>query len=805
MGYRTDLHSLEFDQLIAQAAALRDARKGRTISYSPKVFIPLTRWCSNRCGYCGYRHEAGYDGDSVYLAPEDVLAIARAGEQAGVTEALVVTGERPEARYAAAQNQLRQFGCSSTPEYAAKICRLILEETLLLPHTNCGLVDESELAALAEVNASIGLMLESTSETLCQAGGPHQNSPAKAPARRLAVIEQAGRLRIPFTTGIIIGIGETADDRIESLEALHRLSSEYGHIQEVIIQNLRAQDCTDMSGATGPSVDELLWTISVARIILGGAMNIQAPPNLALALGAELRQVIGAGINDWGGISPVTSDAVNPGASWPSVAEVRAETAAAGFELRPRFPVYPEIVRGRKLHLSTLVRQRLEMQADSEGYVRAGANGFGHGPAVSAPGRARGTPRKPRVSPIPALLSRSLAGEDLEKDEIVTLFAAAGRDMQELCAVADDERGTDVGDLGTYVVNRNINFTNICFKKCHFCGFSRRADDPGAFRMSIDAVMEQVRQADSLGASEVCIQAGLAPGLPPDFYLELFTRIKAEKPRMHIHGVSPEEVDHSARLLGLGIDDYLVQLRRAGLGSMPGTSAEILDDEVRRAISPRRISTARWLEIIQTAHCLGIRSSATVMYGHVETFEHRARHLVLIRELQRKTGGFTELVPLRFIGRVGPTSKSDMSHLEVGFMAGGQHSAGVRSVASEDVVKMHAIARLVLGRSIRNIQASWVKEGVELAARCLQAGANDLGGTLMNESISSSAGGINGQLLRPRELQAIIRGAGLVPAERTTLYDIRSVFNDGDWSPPHQLDLVDEEELRKLAPREPFC
>jgi len=793
MGYRTDLHSLEFDQLTARAAALREAGKGRTISYSPKVFIPLTRLCSNHCGYCGYRQDPAGTADSLYLRPEDVLSIARSGEKAGVTEALVVTGDRPETRYPAARSGLRQFGCSSTPEYAAKICRLILQETRLLPHTNCGVLDNSELAALAEVNASLGLMLESTSEKLGRDGGPHEHSPGKAPARRLAVIEQAGRLKIPFTTGILIGIGESTDERIESLETLHRLAFAYGHIQEVIIQNWRGQESTEMAGGPGPTVKDLIWTIAVARLILGPSMNIQAPPNLALELGAGLTEVIGAGINDWGGISPVTADEVNPGVKWPSVADLRAETAAAGFELRQRFPVYPEIILGRRLRLSALVRQRIDTQSDGEGYVRAGGEAGGNGPSVSA--AARAIAHKPRISPVAVVLSRSLAGEDLDEDEIVSLFAAEGSDLGELCAVADEQRRRDVGNLGTYVVNRNINFTNICFKKCHFCGFNRRADDPDAFQMSVDAVMDQVRQAATLGATEVCIQAGLAPGLPPDFYLELVSRIKAEAPQIHIHGVSPEELDHSARMLGIGIEDYLVQLRSAGLDSIPGTSAEILDDEVRRAISPRRISTARWLEIIQTAHSLGIRTSSTMMYGQVETYSHRARHLLLLRELQRQTGGFTEFVPLRFIGRVGPTSKSDVSHLEAAFRGGGLQSAGAPT-ASEDVLKMHAVARLVLGRSIRNIQVSWVKEGVGLAARCLRAGANDLGGTLMNESISSSAGATNGELLRPRELQTIVRQAGLVPAERSTLYQIRAVYNLDNGGPAHPLDLVDEHALR---------
>ncbi len=771
------LHQSVTEELRREAAALRDAGKGRTISFSSKVFIPLTRLCSNKCGYCGYRVEPGDLAEDLYLPPEEVLAIARAGEEAGATEALLVTGERPESRYPAAARRLRDFACSSTPEYAAKVCRLILEETHLLPHSNCGLLEAEELKALAEVNASLGLMLESSSRGLCSSGQPHGQSPAKLPAKRLAVIEEAGRLRIPFTTGILIGIGESDEDRIESLVQLSRLQARFGHIQEVIIQNFRAQNGTGMAGIPGPSLDELLWTIAVARIILGPTMNIQAPPNLALELGGPeaLGAVLGAGINDWGGISAVTDDVVNMGAKWPSLTALREETRAAGFALRQRFPLYPEIVLGHGLNVSALVRGRVEALADREGFVRQAEDGE---PVLGCAARVPTGGGGVRRAAVPATLSRVVAGMDLNEEEIIELFSAEGPEVRDLLAVADELRSQTVGNLGTYVVNRNINFTNICFKRCRFCGFSRNARDEEAFQLSLDEVLEQVRQADRLGATEVCIQAGLSAELPPAFYLQLFAAIKRETPAMHIHGVSPEEVDYSSRLMRLGIQEYLGQLQEAGLGSMPGTSAEILDDGIRRAISPRRISTARWLEIIQTAHRLGIQTSATMMYGHVETFGHRARHLLLLRSLQEKTGGFTEFVPLRFVGQLRGRGRQALPQAE------------------EEILKTHAIARIVLGRSMRNIQVSWVKEGVGVARRCLRGGANDLGGTLMNESISSSAGARNGELLRPRELQAAIRQAGMVPAERSTLYKIREVFEEDALCPPHPLDLVDETELR---------
>jgi FO synthase len=596
-------------------------------------------------------------------------------------------------------------------------------------------------------------MLENVSARLCQPGGPHHGSPDKDPAVRLATIEAAGRLQVPFTTGILIGIGETRAERIDSLLAIEALHRRYGHIQEVIVQNFRAKDDTGMAKAPEPDTTEMLWTVAMARIVFGPQMNIQAPPNLNPGLAAEL---IAAGINDWGGVSPVTPDHVNPEAPWPAIEGLRAETAAAGKELTERLAIYPGYSRDPARWLDPALRTPVLHAADADGFARGeewapGLRGKATNFAAAAPAIAS--------SDVDRMIGRARAGYRLGESEIATLFAARGSEFATVCAAADELRARVSGETITYVVNRNINYTNICSYGCRFCAFSKGKLGESlrgpAYDLDHDEIARRVREAWQRGATEVCMQGGIHPRYTGETYLSILEAAKRGAGDIHVHAFSPLEVRHGAASLGLSIGDYLDRLCGAGLGSLPGTAAEILDDEVRAVLCPDKLSTGEWLAIVEAAHRRGLRTTATIMFGHIDTPQHWARHLLHIRDLQARTGGFTEFVPLPFV------------HMEAPLYLKGRARKGP---TFRETLLMHAVARLALHPLIPNIQVSWVKLGPDGAATCLKAGANDLGGTLMNESISRAAGTEHGQELPPERMNALIASLGRTPRQRTTLY-----------------------------------
>jgi FO synthase len=734
-------------ELLAAAAHLRDQGHGALQTYSPKVFLPLTQLCRDVCHYCTFA-QPPKRGARAYMSAEQVLRIARAGAEAGCTEALFTLGDKPELRYRSAREELSTLGHASTLSYLRAMCSLVLEQTGLLPHVNAGVMQEADLLALREVSASQGLMLESSSARLCEAGGPHHRSPDKAPLARLETIAAAGRARVPFTSGILIGIGETRLERIESLLALRDLHAQWGHLQEVIVQNFRAKPDTRMAHAPEPIHDELLWTIAVARLIFGPAMSIQAPPNLSVEYGS----LIAAGIDDWGGISPLTPDHVNPEAPWPHLSALAQRTAEAGRTLVPRLTVYPRYALEPERWLAPAMRAHVLAHVDSMGLARG---------SRWAPGQSTPLPVLPRLGGTRLLhgVERALAGELLDERSIEELFAAQGSDVWRIAEAANQLRLESVGDTVSYAVNRNLNYTNVCSYACSFCAFSRGRGHESlrgpAYDLSLAEIQRRVREAAARGATEVCMQGGIHPAYTGETYLELLHAVKDAVPSMHVHAFSPLEVAHGARTLGLSVEAYLRRLKDAGLGSLPGTAAEILDDEIREVICPDKLSTTEWLSVIEAAHGVGLRTTATIMFGHVERPVHWARHLVRIRDLQRRTGGFTELVPLPFVHMEAPMNLRGSSR---------------RGPSWRETLLMHAVARLVLNPVLRNIQTSWVKLGADGVRACLDAGANDLGGTLMNESISRAAGTEHGQELDPRALEALIRAAGRVPLQRTTLY-----------------------------------
>ena len=738
-------------ELIDAAGRLRDEGHGRHISYSRKVFIPLTHLCRDVCHYCTFA-ERPRAGRSAYLSSDEVLAIARAGAAAGCTEALFTLGDKPELRYRAAREALEALGYETTIDYLEAMCALALRETGLLPHANPGIMERSEMARLREVSASQGIMLESLSARLCEPGGVHYGSPDKRPEVRLETLRLAGELRVPFTTGVLIGIGETRRERLEALIAIRDLNRRFGHIQEVIVQNFRAKPGTKLAHAAEPDLDDLLWTIAAARLILGPAMNIQAPPNLSPGVYPRL---IAAGINDWGGISPVTPDHVNPEAPWPAIAELAERTAAAGKVLVHRLPIYPAYTRDLATWTAPEVATQVRRSSDAEGFARD--DNWAPGTKVA--------PRTPAIharSVDPAIervIARAWRGARLDELEIVRLFAARDADFQRVAAAADELRREISGDVVRYVVNRNINYTNICSYRCTFCAFSKgkthEALRGAPYDLALDEIVRRAAEAWERGATEVCLQGGIHPDYDGKTYVGICRAIKAAVPDMHIHAFSPLEVTQGAATLGLPIRSFLAELKAAGLSTLPGTAAEILDDEVRAIICPDKVNTAEWLDVVRIAHGLGLRTTSTIMYGHIEHPLSWARHLLAVRDLQAETGGFTEFVPLPFV------------HMEAPMYLKG---AARRGPTFREAVLMHAVARLALNPHITNIQTSWVKMGPQGAAACLEAGANDLGGTLMNESISRAAGTEHGQEFPPEAMEDLIRSIGRTPEQRTTLY-----------------------------------
>lgn len=746
------LAACEDIKAMTQAAFARaELRSGDLVSYSRKVFIPLTELCRNVCHYCTFA-KAPSRLPSPFLTPDEVLAIAERGAQAGCKEALFTLGDKPELRYRAAQEELLRLGHETTIGYLAEVAELAFTKTGLLPHINAGVMSEAEMAQLREVSISQGIMLESASERLCQKGGPHYGSPDKLPAIRLENIARAGEMSIPFTSGLLIGIGETRAERIESLLELRRLQERYGHIQEIIIQPFRAKPGTRMHDHPHASEEELLWSIAAARLIFGSEVAIQTPPNLSAG---GLDALIGAGIDDWGGVSPVTPDHVNPELPWPHLEKLAEETARSGKRLVERLAVYPRFLPELDRWVAPRFKRGILAEVDAAGQVRE--DDWQAGAAMETPilDTSRGEPG----AEVAQILSTAENGGTLEEEEIVRLFAARGADLAQVMQAADRLRQKVNGETVSYVVNRNINYTNICYFRCGFCAFSKGKTQEELrgkpYALGAEEIARRVREAWERGATEVCLQGGIHPKYTGETYLRIVETVKRAAPDMHVHAFSPLEIVQGASTLGMALEPYLARLRDAGLDTLPGTAAEILDDEVRAIICPDKLSTAEWLEVMETAHGLGLRTTATIMYGHVDRPEHWARHLLRVRALQARTGGFTEFVPLPFV------------HMEAPIALKGQARKGP---TYREAILMHAVARLALHPLIGNIQASWVKLGRHGAQTALRAGANDLGGTLMNESITRAAGAAHGQEVGPLEMDELIASIGRTPAQRTTLY-----------------------------------
>ena len=864
--------------LMEAARGVRDRRSGDVVTYSPKIFIPLTELCRDVCRYCTFAKTPG-NVRAPYLAVEEAVDIARRGAEAGCTEALFTLGDQPERRYRAAREALARMGFASTIDYLVHAARRVHEETGLLPHVNPGVMTREELARLREVSVSAGIMLESASRRLCERGGPHFGSPDKEPAVRLATMERAGELAVPFTTGILVGIGETRRERVESLLAIRDLADRHEHIQEVIVQNFRAKPGTPMATAPEPSLEDHLWTIAVARLVLGPGTSIQAPPNLRPG---ALARLVEAGLDDWGGVSPVTPDHVNPEAPWPHLIELERATEAAGKSLAPRLPLHPRFVADPERWVDPGLRRAVLAASDGQGLgreTRWHAGDAGRGPELALPDigaapvrgprqdadaattaipsragmtaainmdggsppptattvipskaemavrkastrrpssvipakagfhrrsplahvgapntsiagnvaarhvagaglppdheserEARGETLQPgslaaiavspRTSPTLArVLDQAREGAPLDELQIVRLFEARGGEARAVCEAADRLRRQRNGDVVSYVVNRNINYTNVCYFKCRFCAFSKgrlSANLRGRpYDLDLDEIARRTREAWDRGATEICLQGGIHPDYTGETYLSICRAVKDAAPEVHVHAFSPLEVWQGARTLGIELPEFLERLRRAGLGSLPGTAAEILDDEVRRVLCPDKITTAEWLEVMESAHRVGLGSTATIMFGHVDGYRNWTRHLLGVRDLAERTGGFTEFVPLPFV------------HMESPMYLRGRARRGP---TLREAVLMHAVARLALDPWIANIQTSWVKMGPDGMRLALAAGANDVGGTLMNESITRAAGAGFGQEMPPERLESVIREAGRRPRQRTTRY-----------------------------------
>jgi FO synthase len=722
------------------------------VTYSPKVFIPLTKLCRDVCHYCTFA-QPPRRGERAYMTADEVLAVARAGAEAGCHEALFTLGDKPELRYRAAREELAELGCETTIEYLARMADLVVSEAGLLPHLNPGVMTREDLRLLRPVSASMGLMLESTSLRLTERGMPHFGSPDKLPEPRLETIRLAGELAVPFTTGILIGIGETREERLEALEAIADLHRRYGHIQEVIVQNFRAKPGTKMVDHPEPQLEDLLWTARAARDVLPADVHLQVPPNLSYD---DFPRLLESGIDDWGGVSPVTIDHVNPEAPWPEIERLRLGTEAHGLELAARLPIYPEFVADLGRWADPRMAQEILRHADASGLAReehwaAGAPGI-------APELRLGNGRAP-CGAVAGALARARSAIELDEDEVTALFEARGADLAAVLAVADDLRREVCGDEVSYVVTRNVNYTNVCYFRCGFCAFSKgklAANLRGKpYVVPLEEIVRRAKEAWDRGAVELCLQGGIHPAFTGETYLEICSAVKEALPDLHVHAFSALEVWQGAATLGLPLENYLERLREVGLASLPGTAAEILDDEVRRTLCPDKVTTGQWLEVHDVAHRAGLSSTTTIMYGSVEGPRSWARHILELRDQQKRSGGFTEFVPLPFV------------HMEAPIYLKGRARPGP---TFREALLMHAVGRLALHPWITNVQASWVKLGVEGAQAALRAGANDLGGTLMNESISRAAGAAHGQEMPPERMEEAIRAIGRVPRQRTTLY-----------------------------------
>lgn len=750
-------------------------RNGARITYSPKVFIPLTKLCRDRCGYCTFA-QAPSHLPSAYLSLDEVEEIATQGARAGCHEALFTLGEYPEERYPQAREWLDENEFASTVDYLVAACQRVLDSTGLLPHANAGALDSVDLAKLRSVSPSQGMMIESLNPNLAA----HRGAPDKDPQRRLATLEYAGELRIPFTTGILVGFGETRTDRIEALEAIASSHGRYGHIQEVIVQNFVPKPGTVMRDSPACSTEDLVDAIALAREILPAEVHVQAPPNLVDDIG----MLVDAGIDDFGGVSPVTVDHVNPERPWPSLDALREATQQRGRELAPRLTVYPEFVLAAETWIDEGLRFAVMDRSDAEGLGRDDpgavfperyeqAANVGTGAEVVQIGRRStawysGADRTPvTLVPQPAaasgalreILDGVLAGQRVEAAEMSVLFAARGRQVAAIAEVADELREQANGSTVTFVRNRNINYTNVCTYKCTFCGFSKGPASLNLrgrpYLLDDEEIVARVKEAASLGASEVCLQGGIHPDFDGDYYVRVTQLVKVAVPSMHVHGFTALEVLEGSRRLGEPLESYLLRMKEAGLASLPGTAAEILHDDIRAVLCPDKVNTEEWLMVHETAHNLGLRSNVTIMFGSVEQPEHWIAHILATRALQERTGGFTEFIPLPFVHMASPIYLKRKAR---------------RGPTWREVVLMHSIGRIAYRGLIDNVQASWVKLGLDGAVQLIQAGVNDVGGTLMDENISRAAGAAHGQGMDPAELGQRLQVVNRTLVERSTFY-----------------------------------
>lgn len=771
VGYRPDVDETEallaapLPALFRVASALRDegldrAGRPRVITYSRKVFVPLTTLCRDRCHYCIFVDTPGQLAllrKPAYMSPEQVLAVVRQGQALGCKEALLTLGDRPEERWPEARAWLDEHGFASTIDYVAHIARLITAETGMLVHANPGVMHPDELAALRPVSPSMGMMLETTSRRLYEEPGQvHFGSPDKDPALRLSVIDDAGAAGIPFTTGILVGIGETVRDRAESLIALRDSDDRHGHVQEVIVQNFRAKPRTAMQGAPDADMHEYLATVAVARLVFGIDMRIQVPPNLSDP--RELGLLIEAGIDDWGGVSPLTADHVNPERPWPQIDDLAAQTAASGYVLRERLTAHPEYVAAADrwidpalhapvraladatgLAADVIPRGRVAPTTEPEGESAEGGSAAAEASSVhvlSSPGG--GDPGVKRLAERAA--STPL---DLDDDDWVRLLRATGSEVDDLAAAADDARRYTVGEPVTLVRNRNLTST----------GF-RRGGRTGAGEFDLDDAVTIAADAADLGATEVCIQGSLLPTEDPSAYLDLVRAVKRGAPGIHVHAYRPADVRDLADRGGLGLEGALAAMRDAGVDTVPGTGVKILSERVRALVAPGDLEIDRWVEGITAAHRAGFRSTSVLFYGHVETAEERIAHLRRLREIQAETGGFAEFVPI-------PLPGGDVPLVEG------------RSMIDEHRA-MVAVSRLALSGSIAHVQIPWTRVGRETTAVLLRSGGDDLGGTLYDGRVLPDTGIEQGLELPVPAAERLARSLMRPFRLRTTDYRVAS-------------------------------